>query len=138
MLTGQTLLEFGIIVHPSLTRINHQNLTRLETSLLTDLCRINGKHSGFARYHHRIITGNQIAGRTESVTVKHTSGITSVTEKNGGRSVPRFHQNGMIFIESLQRITDRILAIERFRHEHRHGMRKAQSGMKEKLKRIVK
>ena len=117
--------------------IDKQYLSRLEASFFLDGLRLEADDTSLACHHHHVIFRNEVACRTQAVTVQHTSGIPSVAEKQGGRSVPRFHQDGMVFVECLQVFADRILVVERFGHQHRHGMRQAQARHHEKLQYIV-
>ena len=122
---GQLLLQLAVVVYLSLLRVNHQYLSRLQAAFRLDGFRVETDDARLARHHHRVILRNQVAGRTQPVAVEHSAGITPVAEKQGGRAVPRLHEDGVIFIERLQVFTDGILVVKRLGHEHRHGMGQA-------------
>ena len=122
---GQLAFQFIIIVNPSFLCVNQQDFSRLEASFFFDVTRFEIHHTYLTGHYHRVILGNEVACRAESVPVKHTAGISAVAEEQRSRTVPWFHQNGMIFVKSLQVFTDGVLFVERFGYEHGHGMRQA-------------
>ena len=122
MLIGQLLLDLTIVVDLTLLGVDQQDLTRLQTGLLSNLRRIEVHYTYLRGHHHRIVLGDGVTSRTESVTVEHTTGKTTVREQQGGRTVPWLHQDGMVLIESFQILTDRVLVVERLRYQHAHGM----------------
>ena len=80
---------------------------------------------------------DEIAGGAQAISVQHTAGITTVAEEQGGGAIPWLHQDGVILIESLQILGDRVLLVEALRHQHRHGMWQAHARGHEKLQHIV-
>ena len=101
MLVGKTVLNLTIIVNLSFLSIYKQNLTRLQTSLLGNLCRVEVHNTNLRGDNHRVVLGDGVTGRTQTITVEHTTGKASVGEQQCGRSVPWLHQNRMILIERL-------------------------------------
>ena len=119
----QTLLDFAIIVNLAFLGINQENLTRLQTTLLCNLGRIEIHHTYLRCYYHHIILGDGIAGRAQTISIEHTTGITAIAEEQGGRAIPWLHQDRVVLIESLQILRDRVLVVEALWHHHSHGMR---------------
>ena len=134
----QLIFQFAIVIDTSFLGIDQQDFTRLKTTFFLDSFRLEIDDTRLTGYHHHIVFRNQVAGRTQTVTVQHTSGITSIAEQQGCRAIPRFHQNRVVFIKCLQVFTDRVLVVERFRYQHGHGMRQAQSGHDEEFQYIIK
>ena len=60
-----------------------------------------GMHAGFRRQDHQIVVGDDIARGTQAVAVQGGADLAAVGEGDGGGAVPRLHQRGMIFVESL-------------------------------------
>ena len=123
MLLSQTLLDFAIIVNLAFLGINQENLTRLQASLLGNLGRIEIHHTYLRCDYHHIILGDGIAGRTQTISIEHTTGITAIAEEQGGRTIPWLHQDRVVLIECLQILRDRVLVVETLWHHHSHGMR---------------
>ena len=80
---------------------------------------------------------DEVTGGAQTVAVQHTAGIPSVAEEQGGRTVPWLHQDGVVFVEGLQVFTDGVLVVERFGHQHRHGVWQAQAGHDEEFQYVV-
>ena len=59
------------------------------------------QHAGFRRHDDAIVVGDEIARRTQAVAVERRADLLAVGEGDGGRTVPRLHQSGMIFVERL-------------------------------------
>ena len=90
---SQTLLDFSIVVYLSLLGVDKQNLTRLQASLLGNLRGVEVHHSHLTCHNHHVVLSDGIASRTKTVAVEHTTGISTVAEEQGSRSVPRFHKD---------------------------------------------
>ena len=123
MLGSQALLDFTIVVDLTLLCIDEENLTRLQTTLLGNLSRIEIHHTYLRCDYHHIVLGDGVAGRTQTISIEHTTGITAITEEQGGRTIPWLHQDRVVLIECLQILRDRVLVIEALRHHDSHGMR---------------
>ena len=138
MLGSQTLLDFAIIVNLAFLGINQENLTRLQTALLGNLGWVEIHHTYLRSHNHHIVLGDGVAGRAQTVSIEHTTGIAAIAEEQGGRTIPWLHQDRVILIESLQILRDRVLVVETLRHHDSHGMRQRQAAHYEKLEDIVK
>ena len=123
MLLSQALLDFAIIVNLAFLGINQEDLTRLQTSLLGNLSWVEIHHTYLRSHYHHIVLGDGIAGRTQTVSIEHTTGIAAIAEEQGGRTIPWLHQDRVILIECLQILRDRVLVVEALWHHHSHGVR---------------
>ena len=123
MLGSQALLDFTIVVDLTLLCIDEENLTRLQTTLLGNLSRIEIHHTYLRCDYHHIVLGDGVAGRTQTISIEHTTGVAAIAEEQGSRTIPWLHQDRVILIESLQILRDRVLVIEALRHHDSHGMR---------------
>ena len=137
MLGSQTLLDFTIVVDLTLLCIDEENLTRLQTTFLGNLSRIEIHDTYLRSHNHHIILGDGIACWAQTVSIEHTTGIAAIAEEQGGRSIPWLHQDRVILIESLQILRDRVLVVEALRHHHSHGVRQRQTAHHEELEYIV-
>src|SRR5574344_225278 len=123
MFGSQALFNLTIIIDFAFLGIDEQYLTGLQTTLLCNFSRVEVHHTHLRCYHHRIILGDGVTSRAQTVTVQHTTGIAAVTEEQSGRTVPRLHQDRVVFIESLQVFGDGVLVIETLRNHDTHGVR---------------
>ena len=109
----------------------------MQTPLFLYFIRFEVHYAHFGRHDHHAVFRDQVACRAQAVAIEHSSGIPSVAEKQGGRAVPRFHQDGMIFVERFQVFRYRVLFVETFRDQHRHGMWQAHAGRHEEFQHVV-
>ena len=137
MLRSETLLDLSIVVDLSLFGIDEQDLTRLQASFFCDLGWVEVHHADLRGHHHGAVLGDRVAGRAQTIAVEHTSGVAAVAEHQGGRTVPRLHEDGMIFIEGLQILADRVLVVEALRNHHRQGVRQTHAVHDEEFKDVV-
>ena len=124
---GKLFLQFAVIIYFAFLGVYKQYLARLQASFFLDVSRLEIHHADFAGHYHHAALRNQVACRAQSVSVEHAACIAPVAEKQCRRSVPRLHQDGVVFIESFQIFADGILFVEGFRYEHGHGMGQAQA-----------
>ena len=123
--SSQLDFQFPVIVYFSLLGVHQEYFARLQPSFFLDVPRLEVDGACLAGHDHHVVPRYQVTGRAQAVAVEHASGIASVTEEQGGRAVPRFHQDGVVLIESLQVFADRVLVVEGFRHQHGHGVGQA-------------
>ena len=102
VLICKLLLYLSVVVYLALLCVDEENLARLQASLLGYLRRVEVHHADFRRYNHSVVFRNSIPCRAQSVAVEHSSGKPAVAEEQGGRTVPRFHKDGVVFIEGLE------------------------------------
>ena len=112
MLGGQALAYLAVIVDLAFLGVDEQNLAGLQTALLGNLRRVEVHDTYLGGYHHRVVLGDGIACRAQTVAVKHAAGEASVGEEQGGGTVPRLHQNGVVLVECLQVFGYGVLVVE--------------------------
>ena len=135
--SSQTLLDFAIIVNLAFLSIDQENLTWLETTLLGNLLWVEVHHTYLGSYHHHIVLGDGVTSRTQTISIKHTTGVATIAEEQGSRTIPWLHQDRVILIECLQVLGDRVLVVEALRYHDSHGMRQRQTTHHEELEHVV-
>ena len=116
MFLCQFLLDFTIVVDATFLRVDEQNLSWLQTSLAHHIAWLKVHHTHFACHHHHATLRNGVAAGAQAVPVQHTASIAAVAEEQCRRTIPRLHQDGMIFVERLQVLADGILVVETLWH----------------------
>ena len=137
MLVGQSLANLAIVVDLALLGIDEQNLSGLQTTLLGDLRGVEVHDADLRRHHHRVVLGDGVARWAQTVAVEHAAGETSVGEEQGGRAVPRLHEDGVVLIEGLQVFGYGVLVVEALGNHDRHGMGQRQAAHDEELEHVV-
>ena len=92
MFRCQGTLDFTVIIDFPLQGIYQENLTRLETSLLYHLRRIEIHDTHLRCDHHGVALGDGVASGTKSVAIKHTASKAAVREYQRRGAVPWLHQ----------------------------------------------
>ena len=137
MLLSQLPFDFSVVVDLSLLRVDEQYLTRLQASLLYNLRRVEVHDARLRCHHHRVVGSDGVAGRSQPVAVEHATGKPAVGKEQGSRTVPGFHQDGVVLVERLQVFRDGVLVVERLRHQHAHGVGQRQSRHDKELQHVV-
>ncbi len=86
----EAFLYLSVVVDFAFLGIDEQNLARLQTSFLGNLCGVEIHNAHLRRHHHGVVLGYGVARRAQTVAVEHTAGIAAIAEKESGRAVPRF------------------------------------------------
>ena len=119
----QLLLDFAIIVDSAFLRIDEQNLTWLQASFADYFAWLEVHHSDLGSHDNHAVLGDGVTTWTQTISVEHAACKASITKEKRSRTVPRLHQNGMVFVESLQVFADGVLVVEAFRYQNRHCLR---------------
>ena len=134
---GQLFLDLAVVVDPALLRVDEQNLSRLQTAFADHVARLEVHHAHFRGHHHHALLRYRIARGAQTVAVEHAAGIATIREQQGGWTVPRLHQYRVVFVERLQVLADRVLVVERLRHQDSHRLRQRHAAHDEELKDVV-
>ena len=134
---GIFFFQFVIIDHTSLHRIHQQHLARMQSFLLDDLPWINIQYSYLGRQDQITVICNIIPGWSQTVPVEHGTDQISVTEDDGGRSVPGLHHSCIILIEILLFLVHRIIVCPWLRYGDHHSQRQIHAAHHQELQRII-
>ena len=134
---GETFLDVAVVVDAPFLSIDEQDFPRLQASLAHHVERVEVHHTHLAGYHNHAAAGDGIAAGTQAVAVKHASGVATVGKQQRSRAVPRLHQDGVIFVEGFQVVTDRIFVIEALRHQNGQRLRQAQPAHHKEFEDVV-
>ena len=137
MFRSQLLLDLSVVVDLTLLRIDEQDLAWLQSSLLGNLCRVEVHNANLRGNYHRTVCCDHITCGSQSITVEHASCITTIGEQQRCRTIPRLHQDGMVFIISLQIFADGVLVVKRLGHQYAHRMGKREAAHHQKFQHIV-
>ena len=102
MRLGQLLLNLAIVVNLAFLRINQQNLSWLQASLRNHVAGLKVHYANLRGYHHHTLLGDGVAAGAQSVAVQHTACVATIAKQQCGRTVPRLHQDRVIFVEGFQ------------------------------------
>jgi len=137
MAGGDLGLQFVVGNDAAFFQIDQKHLARLQAPFLDDVFFGNRQHAGFRRHDHRIVLGDEIAGRPQTVAVERRADLAAVGEGHGGRAVPRLHQTGMIFVKGAALAIHGRIAGPGFGNQHHRRVREAVSSHGQEFERVV-
>ena len=84
-----------------------------------------------------VLAGDDIARGTQAVAVEGGADLPAVGEGDGGRTVPRLHQGGMIFVEGAALLIHERVARPGFGDEQHHGVGERIAALDQQLHGVV-
>ena len=121
LLVGEPVLDFVIVEHATLFRVDHEHLPRSEASRNEDLCRVDVEHARLARQDEAIVGGHTIAGGTQTITVDDRAQHRSVRKRDCGRALPRLGEHRLVLIPGAALGSEHLVLVPRLGKQHRHG-----------------
>ena len=135
--SGQLGLDIGIVDDLACFEIDQQHLARLQPPFLNDLFFRYRQDTHLRCHDDRVIVGNQVARRTQSVAVEGRADLPSIREGDGGGSVPGLHQGGMVFVKGTPLVIHQRVTVPGFRDQQHHRVRQRIAAQHEQFERIV-
>ena len=133
----ELFLDLFVFYDAAFLEIDQQHLAGLQAPLALDLFLGDRDHARFRGQDDQIVIGDDVAGGAKSVAVQRGADLAAVGEGDGGGAVPRLHQRGMVFVESLALGIHHLVAGPGFRDQHHDGMRQRVTARDQKFERIV-
>ena len=134
---GEIALDLLILDDAALFEIDQQHFARLQPPFARDFFFRHRQHARFGGEDHQIVRGDDVARGPETVAVQRGADLPAVGEGNRSRTIPRFEQGGMIFVERLAARIHQRVAGPGFRNQHHHRMRQRITARHQKFERIV-
>ena len=98
---GYPGFDFRILHDATFRRIHQEHAAGLQASFPQDVFRCDVQDARLRGHDHPIIACDRIAGGPQAVAVQHGAHHRAVREGNRSRSVPGFHETGVVGIEVL-------------------------------------
>ena len=131
------IFDFLVVDNATGVQIDQKHFTWLQAPFFNDLGFRNRQGARFRRHHHQIIVGDDVTCRTQAVAIQRAADLATVGKGHGGRTVPRFHHRGMIFIKRAPVVVHHGVIFPGFRNHHHHRLRYRVAGHDQQLQRIV-
>ena len=120
-----------------LVQVDKQHLARLQAPFGDDLLLRHGQHAHLGSEDDQIVVGDEIAGGTKPIAVERRADLAAVGERDGGRTVPRLHQRGVIFVERAALFVHQRIAGPGFRDQHHHRVAERIAALDQEFERVV-
>ncbi len=137
MAGGDLGFEFLIRDDAALLKVDEQHLARLQAPLLHDVFFLHRQNARFRRHDDDIVLGDEIARRTQTVTVERRADLSAVGKRHRSRTVPRLHHRRVILIKCATFAIHQRIAGPGFRNEHHRGMRQRIAAHGQEFERVV-
>ena len=102
MAAFQIVIGFGGVQNAPAAGIDNHQLARADATFLDDFIRLIIPDPNFRGTGNQLVFGDDVARRTQAVTVKVTGGKTAVGHNNARRAIPRLHVHGVKVKERAQ------------------------------------
>ena len=117
----QIVVGFSRVQNTPTAGVDHHQLTRSDAAFLDHFVWLVIPDTHFRGTGDELVFGNDIARRTQTVTVQVTGGKTSVGHNDACRAIPRLHVHGVKVKERAQlRVHIRVVLPGR-RYKQTHG-----------------
>jgi hypothetical protein len=136
-IAGELLLDFGVGDDAALDGVDEEHVTGLQTALLADGFGRQVEHAGLGGHDTEVVVGDVVAAGTQAVAVQHGAHLATVGERDGGGTIPRLHEAGVVLVEGLAGVIHRLVVGPRFGNHHHHRMRERAPGEHEELEGVV-
>ncbi len=137
MLAGERRLHLLVGDDAALFHVDQQHLAGLQPPFLDDLVLGDRQNAGLRRHDDAVVAGDDVARRAQTVAVERGAYLAPIGEGDRRRSVPRFHQRRMIFVEGLALRRHELVAGPGLGDQHHDGMRERITAAHEEFERIV-
>ena len=138
MAVGELGLELLIRDGLALLQIDQQHLARLQAPLAGDILFGNVEHAHFGGQQDKPVLGLQIARRAQTVSIQRRTHHLAVRKSDGGRTIPGFHQGGVVLVERAEGLIHQRIAGPGFRDQHHHRVGQRVAALVEQLERVIK
>ena len=132
------VLDGFIVDKLALYGIHQKHFSRMQTLFLDDALYRNVIQCADLRGQDQVaVIGYIVTGRTQTVSVQHSTHHIAIGKDNGGRAVPRLHHSCVILIERTLFPTHGGNVLPRLRNGHHHCQRQIHSGHGHKFQRVI-
>ena len=118
-------------------RIDRQDITRAYTAFRHNIFRLIVVYTDFGCHGDEVVLRDHPARRTQTIAVKATNSIATVCCYQAGRTIPRFHVHGVVFVERTQVSVHRLNVLPRRRNHHTNRTENIHSTHRQQLKHVV-
>ena len=134
---GVTCAQLFVVDDAPAGKVDLEHLARPQTAARQDVlgAHLDGAH--LACQHKATVARQIVAGGTQTVTVEGGAQRTTVGKGDGGRTVPRLHEHGLVSVVGAALLTQAVVVVPRLGQQHGRGTRKRATVHDQELKHIV-
>ena len=133
----QFALDLLVGDDPALGGVHQEHPTGLQAHALDHPGRVEVEDAGLRGHDDQSVVGDPDAGRAKAVAVEHRTHQRAVGEHHRCGTVPRFHQRGVVGVESAARGVHTLVALPGLRDHHQHRVRQAVAAQVQQFEHLV-
>ena len=134
---GERLLDLGVGDDALLNGVDEEHAAGLQAAFLEDVFGRNFDDAGFGGENDQIVLGDDVAAGAQAVAVERGADDAAVSECDGGGTVPRLHQRGVVLVEGALVLVHVRIAGPGFGNEHGHDVGQGTAGLEEEFDGVV-
>ncbi len=122
MFTRQLQLDFIVVNQSTLCSVNKEHTSRLQTSFSNDARLVNIENASFTRKNNEVVACHPVTPWTKSISVKHCTNESSVSERNVCWSIPWLHERRVELVERTLAWIHSFIVFPRLGNHHEKRM----------------
>ena len=134
---GVTGAQLVVVDDAPAGKVDLEHLARPQTAARQDVlgAHLDGAH--LACQHKATVARHIVAGGTQTVTVEGGAQRTTVGKGDGGRTVPRLHEHGLVSVVGAALLAQAVVVVPRLGQQHGCSTRKRTAVHDQKLEHVV-
>ena len=121
----------------ALLQIDQQHPARLEPPFADDVLFRHRQHTAFRSQAHDIVLGDAETRGPQAIAVQRRTNLAAIGEGYRRRSVPWFHECGVVFVEGAAFLVHQRISGPGLGNQHHHGVGHGVSARDQQLQRVV-
>ena len=129
--------QLVVVDHAAAGKVDLEHLARSQAAARQDVlgAHLDGAH--LARQHKATITRHVVAGRAQAVAVEGGTQGAAVGKGDGGRTVPRLHEHGLVGVVGAALLAQAVVVVPRLGQQHGCGARERTTVHDQELEHVV-
>ena len=132
------VLDFIVSDDALLRGVHQENFARFQAALAEHVLLAYRHGAHFGGKDHAVVLHDVVTRRAQAISIQHATDAHAVAETHGRRTVPRFHHEIVIAIESLLLFVHGRVFFPRFRDHHHHSVGQRVAGHVDVLQAVIK
>ena len=120
-----------------LVRVDLKHLARAEAPRLQDVLGVDVDRADLGRQDEPVLARDVVASRAQAVAVERGTQHAAVGERDGGRSVPRLHEHGLVGVVGAALLVDAVVVVPRLGDHHGDGAIERTAVHRQELEHVV-
>ncbi len=135
---GHGVFDFIVGDDALLRGVHQENFARFQAAFAEHVLLAYRHGAHFGGKDHAVVLHNVVTRRAQTISIEHAADAHAVAETHSRRTVPRFHHEIVIAIESFLLFVHGRIFFPRFRDHHHHGVSQGMAGHVDVFQAVIK